>query len=166
MDWISLKRSGREYLQKYRYVLLVLLAGILLMCLPTGGTEPDTQQPQAAPQPSQPELQDALAELLSQIAGAGEVRVLLTQAAGEQTLYQTDEDISNQETSSQIRRETVLVSGDTQTGLIRQILPPSYRGAIVLCQGADNAQIRLSIVQAVANATGLTSDKITVLKMK
>ena len=37
-------------------------------------------------------------------------------------------------------------------------------GAAVVCDGADNAQVRLAIVRAVSDCTGLGSDKITVLK--
>ena len=43
---------------------------------------------------------------------------------------------------------------------------PEYRGALVVAQGADNAAIKLAITQAVAGLTGLSSDKITVVKMK
>ena len=51
-------------------------------------------------------------------------------------------------------------------GLVRQVNPPEYLGAVVLCQGADNPSVKLSIVEAVSKATGLTTDRITVLKMK
>lgn len=164
MDWITLKSSSMEYIKKYRYVLLVLLAGIFLMALPEG-EEPQSQpQIQEAEQEHQPELQDSLADILSLIQGAGKVKVLLTQAAGEQTLYQMDEDVS----SGDLRQETVLVTNSAreETGLIKQVNPPIYQGAIVLCQGADSANVRLSIVEAVMSVTGLTSDHITVLKMK
>lgn len=166
MDWVSFKSSGAAYIKKYRYVLLVVLAGIFLMALP-GEKKEETAPPQAESE-VQPGLQESLAEILSRIAGAGKVEVLLTQSAGEQTLYQTDEDAASGENSSDIRRQTVLVTNANreEAGLIRQVNPPVYRGAIVLCQGADSAAIRLSIVEAVANATGLTTDKITVLKMK
>lgn len=162
MDWVSLKSNGLDGIKKYRYVLLVVLAGIFLMTLPEGRKE--SEEPQQTIETTQPVLQDSLAEILSQIAGAGKVKVLLTEAAGEQTIYQTDEDHS----SSDIRRQTVLVTNSSreETGLVRQINPPTYQGAIILCQGADSAAIRLSIVEAVANATGLSTDKISVLKMK
>lgn len=163
MDWVSLKSSGLEAIKKYRYVLLVVLAGILLMALPETGKEAPAE-PEQTVEASRPELQEALADILSQIAGAGKVKVLLTEAAGEQTVYQTDEDHS----ASDIRRQTVLVTdaGREETGLVRQINPPTYQGAIILCQGADSAAVRLSIVEAVSNATGLSTDKISVLKMK
>lgn len=162
MDWMKLKSSGMEAIKKYRYVLLVVLAGIILMALPEGKEE--QAEPEQTVEASQPCLQEALANILSQIAGAGKVKVLLTEAAGEQTIYQTDEDYAG----SDIRRQTVLVSNTSreETGLVKQVNPPTYQGAIVLCQGADSARVRLSIVEAVSNATGLSTNKISVLKMK
>ena len=168
MDWAEVSNRGMEFIKKYRYVLLVLLAGIFLMALPDGEKAQTETEVPAIESTAQPTLQDSLAEILRQIEGAGKVRVLLTQAAGEQTIYQTDEDISTSENSSDIRRETVIItdSGRGETGLIRQVNPPTYLGAVVLCQGADSAKVRLAIVEAVMSVTALSSDNITVLKMK
>lgn len=166
MDWIACKRNIMENFKKYRYVALVVLAGLFLMALPNEEKPEKAVQPAAAE--TQPMLQDSLASILSQIPGAGKVEILLTQASGESTVYQTDEDISTRENTSDIRRETVLVTNADREGegLVKQVNPPVYRGAIILCQGADNAAIRLSIVEAVMSVTGLSSDRITVLKMK
>ncbi len=166
MDWIACKRRIMENFRKYRYVMLVILAGIFLMALPDRTDEEPAVQPTA--EETRPQLQDSLEDILCQISGAGKVKVLLAQAAGESTIYQTDEDISTGENSSDIRRETVLVTSSDrkEVGLVKQVNPPIYQGAIVLCQGADNAAIRLSVVEAVMSVTGLTSDRITVLKMK
>lgn len=165
MDWVSMKERGWESLKKYRYVLLIVLAGLFLMALPEKEREPAES---AAVVSAQPSLQDSLSDILSKISGAGKVEVLLTEAKGEQMLYQMDEDRTAGENNTDIRRKTVLVtdSGRNETGLLRQIYPPTYQGAVVLCQGADNAKIALAIVEAVADATGLSADKITVLKMK
>ena len=53
-----------------------------------------------------------------------------------------------------------------QGSLVRQRAAPSYRGAIILCQGADDPTVRYSLIQAVASITGLRTDRITVVKMK
>ena len=53
-----------------------------------------------------------------------------------------------------------------QSGLISQVLAPVYQGAVVVCQGGDQPGIRLQVVEAVCDATGLSADKVTVLKMK
>lgn len=166
MDWVSIKSRGVESLKKYKYILVVILAGIFLMALPEKKTEqPKVSEPAAV---SEPSLQESLSKILSKIEGAGKVEVLLTQAEGTETLYQTDEERSAGETTTDRKQKTVLVTNSAreETGLVRQVNPPTYQGAVILCQGGDNARIKLAIVEAVANATGLSTDKITVLKMK
>lgn len=160
----------KQFLAKYKPVLLILLVGIILMLLPVGSRE---QKQETAVQPSEKteqtvSLQDRLSAFLSQMAGAGKVQVLLTEAAGEQTVYQSDKDTSTNDNSQTDRSDTVILTGSTrnQEGLICQVNPPTYLGAVVLCQGADQPSVRLAITEAVANATGLGYHKITILKMK
>ena len=144
----------KPILMKYRYVLLVALAGLALMLIP-GGSEEAEPMPAAAVEES---LESRLESILSRIDGAGEVKVLLTEERGGEVFYQTEGEDG----------KTVLVSGAdrSESGLVRTTQPPSYRGAVVVCRGADSAAVRLAVVEAVANATGLGTDRITVLKMK
>lgn len=162
MDRIALREKGRYVLRKYKYVLLILALGLVLMCLPDG--QPVEEAPAPEMTVESLSLTEELEEILSQIQGAGKVKVMLSTATGEQTHYQTDEDQSSDTT----RRDTVIVTGDdrSQQGLVRQVDPPTYLGAVVVCQGADRPQVQLAIVQAVANVTGLGADRISVLKMK
>ena len=165
MDAIAIRQKAIQFVKQYRYALLVLLCGLFLLLLPETEEKQQTVPVQEQVlQESDPDLQDALSEILSQIQGAGEVRVLLTQSAGEQTIYQTDSDTSGESA----RRDTVIISDSdrAEQGLVQQVNPPRYLGAVILCQGADSAGVRLAIVEAVAVATGLTTDKISVLKMK
>ena len=165
MDWVNIRSRAEEFYKKYRYVLLVILLGIVLMCLPARrNDETDPSPPTIEEGSAQSSLEVSLAAILSQIKGAGKVEVLLTEAKGAETVYQSDADTGN----GTERLNTVIVSGSdrTQSGLVRQTNPPSYLGAIIVCQGADSATVRLAIVQAVASVTGLGADRITVLKMK
>jgi len=152
----------RAFFKKSRAAALVLLCGIVLMCLPGGKKE--TQAAQPAETVREQTMEEALEEILSQVAGAGSVRVLLSGQTSETTHFQTD-DIRDGES---LRQETVLTTGDNrvQTALVRQTEAPTYRGAIIVCQGADSPAVRLAVVEAVAVATGLTTNRITVLKMK
>ena len=86
---------------------------------------------------------------------------MLTVKMGEQTIYQTD-------TPATDRQDTVIITDDdrSQNGLIQQVISPVYRGAIVLCQGADSANVCLAIKEAVSKVTGLDTSQISVLKMK
>lgn len=166
MEGIDIKKDGLEILKKYRYVFLILLVGLFLMLVPEAGEKTQLPEPQADVEESG--LQEELSVILSKIAGAGNVEVLLTEVSGSQTYYQADETLSTGENTKDQRRDTVLVTNSNreEVGLIRRVDPPVYQGAIVLCQGADDAKVRLSIVEAVSNATGLSTNKITVLKMK
>lgn len=168
MDYRGIVNHLKEHGKKYCIPALILLLGIILMTLPAKEKKEVVPVQTEEQSISQMDLQGALEDILCMIQGAGKVRVLLTVAAGEQTLYQTDEDMQTNGESESIRQDTVLLtdSAREEAGLIRQIIPPIYQGAVILCQGADSAAVRLAIIQAVASATGLTSDKITVLKMK
>ena len=148
--------------------IIVLLAGILLLVFPNGEKQEEKSMPVSTEESLQESLQDSLEEILSQISGAGKVSVLLTQAAGKETIYQIDENTSAENGGSSSHRQTVLISGTgrEENGLIRQVKEPTYLGAVIVCQGADNAAVRLAVVEAVRRATGLTTDRISVLKMK
>lgn len=164
MDLKKLKDKSSDLLKKYKYVAIVLLIGIGLMIIPLNSKpqSPQTSQQNQVSQFSDPT--DELQQLLSQIRGAGKVRLMLTLATGERTIYQADK--TTDDTS--IKVETVIItdSNRTQTGMVQQVLAPQYRGAVVVCQGADDPQVKIAIMEAVKNATGLGYDRISVLKMK
>ena len=164
MDWLKVNSKVFSKIKEYRYIALVLLVGVILMLIPSQKEQNHeiVAQPQVAEEKIL--LQDALGSILSSMDGAGKVKILLTLSQGEQIIYQTD----RKQSQSQTEEKTVVISGagKEQQGLISQTIPPTYQGAVVLCQGADKAAIRLAIVNAVSNATGLSTDKITVLKMK
>lgn len=159
MDWESGKRKLTGYLTKYRYFMMILLAGITILLLPSGAEEAPAP-PAAAQTPA--DLQKQLEEILKEISGAGKVRLLLTEEAGSENIYQTDESAEQSELDTVI----VMNSQREEQGLVRQVIAPRYRGAVVVCQGGDRPEVRLAVVNAVKSVTGLSSDRITVLKMK
>lgn len=167
MDWVAIREKGTQAIKKYKYVLLILALGMVLMAIPEGG-EQDQEEVSKETIPTQISASEELALILGKIDGVGKVEVLLTEAKGSQTVYQTDEDSTVSSDSSSIRVETVIISDANrgEYGLVQRVDPPTYMGAIVVCQGADRPSIRLSVVEAVSNATGIGTDRITVLKMK
>lgn len=118
--------SVMKKLAKNKYVLLVLLLGLVLILIPGGSGGGDAV---SAAQSGSQALEatgvalhtesEILAELLEQIEGVGKTSVLL-----------------------------------------------SHEGAVIVCEGASSAQVRLDVTNAVSSYTGLGSDKITVMKMK
>ena len=153
-------RRFTGFLSKYRYAFLVLLVGLALMLLPSGKEETPQEQ-SGNPQVSQEQdLTEELTQILSMIQGVGRVQVMLTVEEGQVTVYQYNESGSG--------KDTVIITDEdrAESGLVQQVIPQKYRGAIVVCQGADSAAVRLSVIEAVAKVTGLGTDRISVLKMK
>ena len=146
---------------KYKYPILVVLVGLGLLLLPTRETETPSVPVETVREAS---LEQRLEELLAQIEGAGAVRVLLTVDTGRETLWQTDVQL---DADSARREDTVIVedADRNETGLVRRTTEPSYRGAVILCQGADAPSVKLAIVEAVRCVTGLGADRISVQKL-
>ena len=166
MEHFVPKQRINALFSKYKYPILVALVGLALMLLPSpkASAEPvPTQAPS-----TEGTLEEQLETLLGQIAGAGRVSVLLTEDAGPQTLYQTDSQTDADASGSRRTDDTVLIedADRREAGLVRQTIGPTYRGAVVLCEGADDPGVKLAVVEAVRCVTGLGADRISVLKMK
>lgn len=167
MDIATVKERVTSLLHRYRYGILIIAIGFVLMSIP--GKEDVSRNDQLSVDvPTGDDTQTELKNILSQIKGVGRVEVMLTIAAGEQTIYECDQDSSSGELSDSVRTDTVIITNENrvQQGLIQQIISPVYQGAIVVCQGGDQPSVQLAVVEAVSDVTGLTADKITVLKMK
>jgi len=160
MDLESERQQFITYIKKYRYVILILLVGVFVMLIPESKPEVQTDTPNN--EPPMVNLEDRLGHILSQIEGVGKAEVLLTEAFGSEIIFQTDTGHNRD------GMDTVILTDENreETGLVKQVLPPVYRGAVVVCKGADSASVRLHVVEAVKHVTGLSSDCITVLKMK
>lgn len=167
MDRIEVQRKLQTWLKQYRYGILIVVIGIFLMLLPGKSEITDSGDLTAAEISAESSISEELTDILSQIQGVGKVRVMITEATGAETIYQTDLDRTDGADSSTHREDTVLISTqNSDTGLIRTITPPTYLGAIIVCQGGADPTVRLAVSQAVTAVTGISTDRITVLKMK
>ena len=165
MEATAPKQRINALFGKYKYPILVALVGLGLMLLPS---EQEPTEPAEPPRAVECSLEEKLEALLGRIEGAGQVSVLLTEKEGSQTLYQTDSQTDADDSGSRRTDDTVLIEDEnrTESGLVRQTLSPVYRGAVILCQGADDPSVKLAVVEAVRCVTGLGADQISVQKMK
>ena len=178
-DWKERIRLQIQRLGRFKYPLLILLLGLILLAIPAKKEETPAPQTEtaasAAPESDGDELaqlEAKLSRLLSGMEGAGRVEVILRYASGPRTVYQTD---STQEISSDAEGKTSTVTidtvlaasgGSTETPLTVQTMSPSFQGAVVAAEGADNATVKLNLVNAVSSLTGLGAGDITVIKLK
>ena len=156
---MDILKKSIQLLSKYRYAVLIVLVGVVLMLIPTGNTE-SQESPQVSTKEVSEDLAQELATILGQIRGVGKVKVMLTVEEGEKLLYQQDTQGDRQQT-------VILTDRDrAESGLLYQKIPAQYRGAVVVCQGGDDPLVQLQVIEAVGKLTGLRSDRISVLAMK
>lgn len=150
-------------LGKYKLALLVLALGVVLLAWPDGKT-------QAARTPAEPpassfdpgEVERKLEQVLGKIDGAGEVSVALTVSGGVQQCYAVDETRQGEE--AQTRTVIVSTGSGTQEAVHVGERWPDFQGAVVVCQGGGDPEVRLLVTQAVCALTGLGSDRVTVCR--
>ena len=166
----------RKLWDNWKFAVLTVLIGVGLLLWPAGrrAAEAKTENRGGSvlTETAERDLQEALEEILGSISGVGQVKVLLTvESDGETQLAQNTEISYSGNTASpedySRKSTTVLVDGGSGSGeevvVVRRI-QPTYRGALVVCQGGDRADVRLAVTSAVAAVTGLSTDRVTVAK--
>lgn len=166
----KIQKQAGEAIRKYKFALLILLLGLIFLLWPqkkaASAESPAAEEIKGSCDISEEETR--LTQLLSQIDGVGEIRVMLTVDCSEQNVYQSDQTTTSGQTGSTQENITVITAqnGTEKEPVLVKRIYPLYRGAVIVCQGADRAAVRLAVIQAVSGLTGLGSDKITVVKMK
>lgn len=124
-------------------------------------------------------VEERLEKILSRIEGVGDVKVFINYRESSEivAMYNENSKVSNTEendTSGGIRK---IQSTDIQKDIIykeengektpitQKIVQPKLEGAIITAKGANNAEIKTNIIQAVEAVTGLATHKIQVFEM-
>ena len=167
--WRQWADRGRHIIGKYKFILLVFFAGLVLLLLPSPGGE-ISAAPAAAEHISFDlrELEEELSQALSRVDGAGEVSVVLTLRSGSRQILAQDTETDQRESSIQTSQTTVVISqgsGVEQPVMLQEIYP-TFQWALIICEGGDQPSVQLKLTEAVSALTGLTSDKISICKGK
>ena len=97
-----------ELWKKYKFVLLVVLVGVMLMLLPvSSGTEEPTAEARASEESFDLEAEERrMEELLGRIDGVGKLRLMLTLQSGTRLTLAED----SQKDQDRTQRETVTLN--------------------------------------------------------
>lgn len=160
-----------QMLGQGKYILIVMLAGVLFLMWPHSETAEEKNTVDITEEVSIYAIDDIekrLEDLLSTIEGAGTVRVMLSVDGGVKRIYVQDKDTEQEDGSIKSDHETVVISkgsGIEEAVLIQQIFP-EFKGALVVASGGNDPSVRLKLTEAVTAVTGLGADRISVCKGK
>jgi stage III sporulation protein AG len=167
-------KSVTQMLKKNKFILIALIAGILILLLPWGGSKNNVQTVKNLPIPefSLEDQEKKIEAVLSKISGAGKVTVALSLKNDIEREIAWDQDISfrsDENGASESDSKSTAVSLQTGSGYQSPItikyVYPCYQGALVITE-SDSPEVKYQLTRAVSSLTGLTTDKITVVRGK
>ena len=175
-----------QWMGKRKTWAIVLIIGLLLAVI-VWPTSTDVQNGetdgQNAMQPAgtdeltyEEKLEEKLANILSQVKGAGKVEVMITLESSSELVFQTNEkqnteSIHEEDSQGGIRdssmiehsSDTVQAGGNGAPYVIKEI-NPKVSGVLVLAEGAKSASVKNEIYEAVEALFNLEVHKIKVLE--
>ena len=125
------------------------------------------------------DIETRLENILSNIKGVGNVKVLITYSQESTVIPMYDEDTSTSITEEQdsgggsrtvnestSKKDIIYEENNVvKTPITQSIINPKIEGAIVTAKGANDANVKTNIIEAVEAVTGLATYKIQVFEM-
>ena len=124
-------------------------------------------------------LERNLEDILTKISGVGKVEVLITYSESSEIVAMYNEKTTSSSTEEadtnggtrkieQVDNDKEIIyeeKNGEKNPITKKVVRPKIEGAIVTAEGAQNANIKTNIIQAVSAATGLPTYRIQVFKM-
>jgi stage III sporulation protein AG len=142
-----------------RLICIILIIGVVLMAAAGGHKGESTE---SVPEVSTADEEERLAEILSQIDGAGSVSVMITYYSSSQKDIAYETKTASREDKSESEDKKAVMS-DGEPMVIKEVYP-KVKGVIVTAQGAGETAVRSEIFEAVAAALDVPAHRICIFK--
>lgn len=168
MSFKSLKDKIKEKTglseKSLAYIIIALFAVLLLIIINSLDSaqkeNSHPQQPDALSNVDEGdycgELTKMLESIVSEIEGAGRVRIMITVSGTAMNEYQTDTEI----TQDQQKSRTVIIG--SKEALLKGVLNPQVEGVLVVCDGGGSVSVREKVINAVSTVLNISSNKVYV----
>ena len=126
------------------------------------------------------DTEKSIKQILSKINGVGKVEVLITYSESSQVVAMYNEKNNESQTKEEDKSVGTRTIQENTTDkeivykeengkkvpVTEKVVMPKMEGALIVAEGANNAEVKTNIIQAVEALTGLATHKIQVLEMK
>lgn len=124
-------------------------------------------------------ISEELGSMLASMQGVGRTKVMITMDGSSRSIYATDIDLNDRETSRKngddenvdkqsIEKKSCIVirqkDGSEKALAVGQLLP-KVKGVLIICDGGDNLQVKNNIIDAVSVALDISNTHICVSKL-
>lgn len=129
---------------------------------------------------SNDEVENNIKQILSKINGVGKVDILITYSESSQVVAMYNETYKESQTEeedtsggtrtiAEVNKDKEIIykeENGKKVPITEKVVMPKMEGALIVAEGANNAEVKTNIIQAVEALTGLSTHKIQVLEMK
>ncbi len=162
-----------RFLMKYKYLIAVIAVGFFLLLLPQEKNNVTEKNSTLVPFEVE-KFEKRVENALSECSGVGRCEVILSIDSGPANIYEKESKESERENEGGVMLErdsdtkpSILSEGSgRESPLVIKEVYPEFRGAMIICDGAESASVRSAITSSVTALTGLSADKISIIKMK
>ena len=167
-----------ENKEKRNKIAAFFILGILLLLCSKGiwGEKKEAALTEAAaaepPHAKQEDIAEKMEQVLSEVEGAGEVRVMLTYSTTKEQILAREEktETSKGQTEEILNREDTLVLAENGKGSQEPVVlteqAPKVEGAVIVAEGGDDAVVSSRLNCAAQALLDVPPHKIAILKMK
>lgn len=169
----DIMKNIKDFLCEKNIVFICLFVGVVLLILPIlFGNEKQREQETKTTADELAEytemLENSLKNAVSGITGNDNVRVMITLESSFENVYVSDasinEAITADKTDKKSEKQLVLTgaSGQSQTPVIVKRIPPKVKGAVIVCEGGNDKNLKSCIAAMAATALNISETRIYV----
>ena len=156
------KKSLKDLFRKVKPEYLMIAAAVIIVLILFGSSFVKTQTEKDYDVNDYVDmLETKLSDRLSELDGAGRVKVIISVKSGMRSEIATEKQVGG--IGDRTTETPVLISGKP---LIIGEIYPEICGVIIMAKGAENVKVRLSLITAAQTFLDVSSDKIQVLPMR
>lgn len=145
-------------------IICVLIAGVMLLMGSSGKTSTVVK----AESTSTVNINKELESILSQVDGAGKVKVLINYSqSGEKILaYDMASTVNEKDSGKENNAKSEVVYDGNKMPVVLKEYMPKVEGVIIVAQGGSDEDVKKQLIAGTVALLGIDEHKIEVLKMK
>lgn len=146
------------------FIIGILIAGVMLLM----GNNSEIKTISKAENTSAVNINKELEKILSEVDGAGRVKVLINyNQSGEKILaYDMESNINEKESGKENNSKSEVVYDGNKMPVILKEYMPKVEGVIIVAQGGNTENVKKQLIAGTVALLGIDEHKIEVLKMK
>lgn len=146
------------------FIIGILIAGVMLLMR----NNSEIKTISKAENTSAVNINKELEKILSEVEGAGRVKVLINyNQSGEKILaYDMESNINEKESGKENNSKSEVVYDGNKMPVILKEYMPKVEGVIIVAQGGNTENVKKQLIAGTVALLGIDEHKIEVLKMK